>query len=188
MNSSSQPAAPPPTYRAGTQVRKIVGLTVFAVACAAGAAWWGLDLGQSWGLAEADGGVLKPLWQRMVLGSVLTILGLSFPAGMFTYWSRYIVRLDLEDGGRTLRIGRLAPFPSLRLPVEQVKIGDQVQTGHGGEFSLASARMSSVQAPWLWVEIRGWRWPLVLDLRGTFGERGGSAPKDRSPLRAGRVR
>ena len=185
MNPSSQPLPPPPTYRAGAQVLKVIGLTVFAVACAVGAGWWGLDLGHSWGLAEVDGGVLKPLWQRVALGVGVALLGLSFPAGMLAYGSHYVVSLDLEDRGRLLRIGRVAPFPALRLPVDQVKIGDKVNTGHGGEFSLVHSRLRSVDAPWLWVEIRGWRWPLVLDLQGKFTAGGDAAGGDLHDARGG---
>jgi hypothetical protein len=30
--------------------------------------------------------------------------------------------------------------------------------------------MRRVNAPWLWVRVRGWRWPLVLDLKGRLVE------------------
>jgi hypothetical protein len=165
------PAAVAPRlhFRAGPQARKVVALTLFAAACALGAAWWGLDLGRTYGLAEADGGVLRPLWQRAALGGCLALLGLAFLAGMLVYWRFYVVRLDVEDGGRLLRIGRLPPFPTLLVPCDQVKVGDAVH-GRGGGLSLLYSRLSSVNAPWRTIRLPGWRWPLILDLHGRLDD------------------
>jgi hypothetical protein len=177
MTPSTRPRVLPANFRAGTQVRRFVGLTLFAATCAIGASWAGIELGRTWGLAEADGGMLEPLWQRVALGGGVAFLGLSFLAGMLVYWRRYIVSLDVEDGGRTVRIDRLAPLPALRLPVDHVQVDGKVHTGHGGDLEMLFPQVRRVNAPWLWVRVRGWRWPLVLDLRGRQAEAGPEAPR-----------
>ena len=97
--------------------------------CAIGGAWWGVDLAQTWGLREADGGVLKPLWQRVTLGAGLALLGVSFLAGMLVYLRFYIIGIDVEDEGQTVVIRRFAPFPVRRFPSAQVRISGTVNAG-----------------------------------------------------------
>jgi hypothetical protein len=157
---------PPPGYRAGFQATKLIGLTAFSAACAAGAGWWGVDIARTWGMAEADGGVLRPLWQRAALGLGVGLLGMAFLAAMLVFWRFYIVALQVDGDGRTLRIRRLPPLPELRLDVADVKIEGQRHTGQASELGPMFWRMRLVHAPWLSVRVRGRRWPMVLDLQG----------------------
>lgn len=155
-------------YRAGFQGTKVVGLTLLALACAVGGAWWGLDIAQTWGLREADGGVLKPLWERVALGGGLALLGVVFFAGMLVYLRFYIIGIDVEDEGQTVVIRRCVPFPVRRLPSAHVRISGAVHTGEIELVTIFSPQARGVRAPWVSVHIRGWKWPLLLDLQGRF--------------------
>jgi hypothetical protein len=157
-----------PRFRADGLAIKLIGLTLFAAGCAVGSVWAGIVLGQTWGLNPADGGVLLPLGQRIALGIGVASLGLAFLAGMLFYWRYYIIRIEIEDNGRTVLIGRLYPFPQLRLPVEDVTIGSTVRGEYRGFRFPVYSRMAPVDAPWLNVRLRGWRVPMVLDLHGKF--------------------
>jgi hypothetical protein len=94
---------------------------------------------------------------------------------MVVYLRFYVLRVDLEDGGRTVRIGRLPPFSTVRLPAGQVRIGRKVHRGDAKALGVLVPRATRHKAPWLSVHIVGWRWPLLLDLQGKFDE-GASGP------------
>ena len=166
--SAKNPLPSRARYRAGFQVAKLVGLAALSAACAVGALGYGIELGQTWGLREADGGVLKPFAERLAVGGLVAALGVAFFAAMVVYLRFYVVRIDLEDGGRTVRIGRLPPFSTLRLPAGRVRLGTKVHRGEGGVFALAAPRFRRVKAPWLSLHVEGWRWPLLLDLQGKW--------------------
>lgn len=166
--SATNPLPSRARYRAGFQAAKVVAITALSGACAVAALRYGLDLGQTWGLREADGGVLKPFVQRVALGGSVAALGVSFFAGMVAYLRFYVLRMDLEDGGGTVRIGRLPPFSTLRLPAGQVRLGAKVHRGKGGALGAVFPGMARVRAPWLSLHVEGWRWPLLLDLKGRW--------------------
>jgi hypothetical protein len=168
MSMPSGPGSALRGYRAGSQATKVVLLTVFAAVAAAGAVWWGADIAQTWGLRPADGGVLKPLWQRILFGGSLAVLGLAFLVGMIVYWRFYIVRIDSSADGRTVTIGRLPPFAEVTRPSDHVRVGDRVHTGEIELLGVMSAQARGVHARWRLVSVRGWRWPLILDMRGQF--------------------
>ncbi|MEI6670311.1 MAG: hypothetical protein WCP29_19375 [Acidobacteriota bacterium] len=153
-------------YRAGFQATKVLAVTALAALCAVGAGWWGLDIARTWGLAEADGGVLKPLWQRVAFGSGVGLLGLAFFAGMLVYWRFYIVSIDVEPDGTTVRLGRLFPVPAVVVKAADLRVGSKIHTGDSGLIGVLAPWRIGVDAPWRSVYIRGWRWPLLLDMRG----------------------
>jgi hypothetical protein len=171
------PANPLPArarYRAGLQAWKLVALVALSAACAGGAVAAGLDLGRTWGLREADGGVLRPLAHRLALGGGVAALGVAFLTGMVVYLRFYVLRVDVLDGGRTVRIGRLFPFPALLVPAGRVRLGAKVHRGgQGGALAVVIPALGRVRAPWLSLRVEGLRWPLLLDLKGRWEEEPG---------------
>jgi hypothetical protein len=153
-------------YRAGFQATKVLAVTAFSALCAVGAVWWGVDIGRTWGLADADGGVLKPLWQRAAFGGGVALLGLGFFAGMLFYWRFYIVSIDVEPDGTTVRLGRLFPVPAVLVKAADVRVGNKIHTGDIGLVGVFAPLRIGIDAPWQSVYISGWRRPLLLDMRG----------------------
>ena len=80
-------------FDAGLQVRKVWFIVLLSWVCAAGASAGGHDIAQTWGLAAADGGVLKSLGARLLLGGGLAAAGLGFGFGMVIYGLRYVTSL-----------------------------------------------------------------------------------------------
>jgi hypothetical protein len=173
LSASTTPLDRTLRFDAAGQATKVVAVTGFAAACAAATCAWGLDLSRTYGLAEGDGGSLRPLWQRAAVGGGVAALGLVFLAGMIAYLAFYVARLEEEDGGARLRIVRLFPYPPIVVPVRDARLGKEVHRGDPGALGLVFPRLNLVDAPWLTLTIRGRRWPLIVDCKGRFHERSG---------------
>lgn len=152
---------PLPLYDAGFQGKKVAGLTLFALVCAPGALLAGWELWLSFGLAPADGGVLRPAWQRALLGGGVASLGIGFVAAMLVYARCYVLQIWWLDD-QTLQVQLRWPGHTLRVTEHDVV----QRRSHAG--ISANPRGVSVQAPWLGVWLRGRRLPLIIDDQGEW--------------------
>lgn len=154
-------------YESRTQGKKVLGLLWFSIAVCLGCLYWGYDLSQTYGLSPGDGGVLRPLAQRLAWGGFVALFGLVFAIGMLVYAKIYTNRVWLDDGAQqvvfeTLRLWGGARF---RVPPQDI-LGSRY---HAGELYTES---HSVNAPFYFVRLRGHKLPLILDGQGIFLEPG----------------
>jgi hypothetical protein len=144
-------------YTSGPQTKRVGFVLALSVVAAVAGVWAGVDLGQTYGLRPADGGVLKPLPIRLAWAVGLSALGVGFFGGMVVYGRCYVTRLarDAEAGVLHVRtlLGRARTIPTADL-----LRGDYRAGRSGGRIA--------VNAPWLSLRVRGRRLPYVLDLQG----------------------
>lgn len=154
-------AHPTQLYDAGLQGKKVAGVTLFALFCALGTGLAGWDLWQNFGLAPADGGVLRPAWQRALLGSGVASLGVGFLVAMLVYARCYVVQIWRLDE-HTVQV-------RLRWPGMQLRHTEQDVVQRRSHAGIShNPRGVSVQAPWLGVWLRGRRLPLIIDDQGDW--------------------
>ena len=123
-------------FDAGHQLRKVRFVMWLAVACAGAGAWWGWSLGQTYGLAPGDGGVLAPLPTRMAVGTTVAGLGLLFAAGMWLYGRQYIAEIRQGPAGDqlTVRTTHLVGTIARTYPASEVRLGRRHE-GRAGVYS-----------------------------------------------------
>ncbi len=154
-------------YESAGQLYSVYAVTALSVLCAGLALATGWYVGNHFGLSPADGGVLRPLWQRVAFGSALASVGCAFAGGMLLYLRLYIARLRIveRDGeGRTVTLEAAMAFPGLRVPLSEAELmGTGDHAGRSSHF-----RGVSVNAPWTSLRLRGRRLPLILDAQGRW--------------------
>ena len=150
-------------YRAGWQLTKVKALTLFTVPVAAGALYWGWDLLTSYGLRPADGGVLAPLWQRLLWAGFVAGFGLAILAGMWVYGRRYLARVRYDEAADALHVFTLEFLASRRRIVPAVEV-------LGGNYVDGRMEDAGVDAPWYFLHLKD-RPVLVLDAQGVFPDR-----------------
>jgi len=140
-----------------TPTWKLRMLLWLSYAACAGALYWGWDLAQTYGLNPGDGGVLRPLWERLAFGGFVALAGLAFAAAMVVLSRLYVTRLA-RDGSR-LFIETLTP---LGLGARRVEI--PVKALKGGSYHHG-AGPEGVDAPWITLRVEGQRFPFMLDVK-----------------------
>ncbi len=154
-------------YDAGGQLRLVLAVTAFALVSAAVGLFLAWQLGSTLGLSPADGGVLRPLGQRIAIASAVAGIGLAFVGEMMLYLRLYVTQLrvvERDDDGRAVVIGAKLAFPGLRLPLhEGVLRGARDHDGRSQHV-----RGVSVAAPWRSLHLRERRLPLILDVQGRW--------------------
>lgn len=154
-------------YAAGWQATKVRLLTLVALACAAGALWWGLDLAQHYGLAPGDGGVLKPWPARVALGGGVAALGLAFLAGMWVYGRHYVVDVRATPDSERLCVRTLWLFGATASEIDRRAWGwGAYHEGAYQQYRSDPLPGIAGRSPWLSIRLPGWRWPLILDAQG----------------------
>jgi hypothetical protein len=157
-------------FDAGPQARKVRFLTLLALACAVGACAWGCNLASTWGLAPADGGALKPLWARLLLGGGMAAAGLGFGLAMVGYALRYVTTLR-RAGADALELETLLGG---RRSLARADLGlGPFHEGHGrtlGWILFVPVTAIRVAAPWRTVFVRGVAGSFILDLQGAISE------------------
>jgi hypothetical protein len=144
------------TLYASGRAGRVWALLLVSAACAVGAVGVGVDLGRTYGLRPADGGVLKPLPVRLAWAGGVASLGLGFFGGMLVYGACYVTRLALDAEGRAVLVRTL--LRTRTIPVAEVAGGAY----HAGRTALRQ----QVNAPWQSLRVRGRRLPYVLDVQG----------------------
>lgn len=122
---------------------------------------WGVHLGLTLGLAPQDGGVLRPMAERLLWGGSLVGLGLLTVVGLLLYAHLYVVRASLDARFGKLEVEILAPWaPPLEVALRFV---DRTQ--------FRTGRSKAADAPWIRLPVEGRLFPFVFDARGEFVDR-----------------
>ena len=155
------------SYHQAMKVRVVFWVLLIA---AGFAVWGGLAILQTWGLSQADGGVLKPLWQRILFGGFVGGFGLACVAGMWIYLNLYALRITRQ--GDVITLTTMTPIGE---KIREFFVGDvgesayyHGQVRHVGTSSITGTNyMASlwVNAPWITLRVRGYRLPFILDVQ-----------------------
>lgn len=131
----------------------------------AGFFYWAWDLSQTFGLSPGDGGVLRPLEQRLFAAAILVVIGILPVIGMVLYLRRYIAGLAWQ-GEDVLVTGVGWPAGERRFPLASFEPGKD----HDGELYTVT---HWVNAPWSTVGIEGRTY--IIDLQAEHVDREGLA-------------
>jgi len=124
------------------------------------------DLLQTYGLSPGDGGVLKPLSERIAMAGFIFSLGLLCLAGGIICMYRYVISIH-KVGKSEFAVHTLGMLGmrTLELPLENLRLGKR-QEGRGRYPSG-----HSVDAPYRLLRVAGRRIPFILDLQGQIHDR-----------------
>jgi hypothetical protein len=148
-------------FNAGWQLKKVWFVAVISLASGIALTWLGAWLFRTYGLEPLDGGVLKPLTTRILLGGWFAAAGLAIIAGILLYLYCYVARIEADDAGPGFRVTLATPGRKLIVnPDDVVRVGYSDGISHAGGIS--------VNAPWYSVRLRGRRFPLIVDMQGDF--------------------
>jgi hypothetical protein len=148
-------------FDAGPQRWKIWFVVLISLATGGALAVLGGWLVQSYGLHPAEGGVLKPLATRLLMGLGFGGSGLGIIAGILLYLQCYVSRIEADDAADGYRVTVAGWGPKLEFPADAVaRAGFNDGVSHAGGIS--------VNAPWYSLRLRGRRFPLMIDLQGDF--------------------
>ena len=130
------------------RVRLLTVVNVFLILAGLALVGVGVNVARTYGLSPFDGGVLRPLGQRLALGGGLALFGLAIIAGMQYYLSRYVVTMTREGDDIHLVtasrfFGRDHSFPAS---------DTQGITAHSGRAWIPT-RGIRVDAPWLTLRV-----------------------------------
>lgn len=148
-------------FDAGPQRWKIWFVVLICVLCAALFVFAGGHLFVNYGLQPAEGGVLKPLADRLFWLGVFALPGLAIIAALVLYLRCYVTRVELDDEARAYRVALAGPGRTLAFTHEEI-------TGVGYNDGISHAGGISVNAPWYTVRLRGRRFGLIIDMQGDF--------------------
>ena len=142
----------------GSRVRRVRLVALFIALFAMAFCCWAVSLAHSYGLSPGDGGVLRPLGERLLVAGIVMLIALVFLAGIVIYLRRYLIRIELlGDQVELTVIGALSPF---LITVDRNQI---LSTRYfHGNFS---ARGLVVRAPWITLKVAGWPIPFVADMQ-----------------------
>ena len=148
-------------FDGGPQRWKIWLVVPLSLLCGGALVWLGGYLFTSYGLQPVEGGVLKPLSTRILLGTGFGTSGLAIIAGILAYLQCYVSRIEADDAGGGYRVTVAGWGPKLEFPPDAV-----ARTGFNDGISHAGG--ISVNAPWYSLRLRERRLPLIIDLQGDF--------------------
>ena len=146
-------------FDAGPQRWKIWFVALISLATGGALAVLGGWLAQSYGLHPAEGGVLKPLATRLLIGLGFGGSGIAIIAGILLYLQCYVFRIEGDEDTGEFCVA----LAGLRLTIHGE---DVVRAGFNDGISHAGG--ISVNAPWYSLRLRGRRFPLIIDLQGDF--------------------
>ncbi len=152
-------------FRAGPPLLRVRFVGLVALACACGSVWASLALFHNYGLAPIDGGVLRPLSERLLVSGFVALLGLAFAIGMAVYGRCYVALLEYDAQTDTLRFTLAGLLWPSRMEVEraQLRAGGQHGGAYGGPIRGYAA--------WHALYREGRRLPFILDDSGELFDR-----------------
>lgn len=145
------------------QARKVRWFFWACLVFLAGFLYWAWDLSQTYGLSPGDGGVLRPLDQRLLAAGILLVIGLLPVLGMIIYLRRYVAGLAWQ-GEEVLVTGASWPAGQRRFPLSSFEPGRD----HDGRLYTIT---HWVNAPWSTVGIDGRTY--IIDLQAEHVDRDG---------------
>lgn len=148
-------------FDAGPQRWKIWFVLLICLLCGGGMVFAGGYMLLNYGMQPEDGGVLKPLASRMLMGGVFALPGAAIVAAILLYLQLYVTRIEEVEAGDGFRV-TVAGFGSPRT----IHPADVAGSGYNDGVSHAGGM--SVNAPWYSVRLRGRRFPLIVDMQGDF--------------------
>ncbi len=187
-DSPDQAAAPRLVFDSARQGRKVWLLTWFAAAGAVATLYWGWNLLRTYGLSPGDGGVLRPLGQRIALGAFVGSLGPMFFGGMLVFNRHYVDRIT-RLGVDRLRIRMMGLFlrREYDVAISEAKFGEvRGRYNPNDLLGLVNTLVSGfvIDTPFRTVRVPFRRWPVILDLQGEMRARQArSGLADRPPAR-----
>ena len=141
------------------QALKVRILLWGSVAGCIGALYGAWSLYETYGLNPGDGGVLRPLEERVMAAAIVASLGLAFVGAMLFFASRYAVRIERE-GDRV----DLVTMSLIGTKVRQYSTAD-FGGGNYHHGRMVSGRGHSVNAPWITLRVKDKRVPFMVDLQ-----------------------
>lgn len=148
--------------RQALKVRIFLWGSIAACFAALYAAW---SLVETYGLNPGDGGVLRPLDERLMAGGIVGGLGVAFAGAMIWYASLYAVRISRERDQVEMETMAILGTKTRNFAVSDFDGG----TYHGGR--MQSGRGISVNAPWITLRVKGRRIPFIADVQAeTFDQ------------------
>ena len=155
-------------YRAGFQLWKVRAVMLMGLAGAVVGCWVGWDLFQTYGIRPADGGRLASLPVRLAWGLGVAALGLAFAGGMALYGTLYVGTIRYDEAAGMLHIRTVELIVTGRRHVVPLSA---IKGARRKEGRLDNPGGVSVDAPWLALQLKGRRWPLIVDAQGHFPDR-----------------
>jgi hypothetical protein len=146
-------------FDAGPQRKMVWFATLVTLGTGGALIWLGEWLIRTYGLNAAEGGVLKPLAQRILLGGSFVAFGAACIIGILIYLWCYVSRIEADDAGDAFRITVLWPF------------GWRQRVVGPDDVARASYNIGifmNVDAPWSSLRLRGRRLPFIIDEQGDF--------------------
>ena len=146
-------------FDAGPQRKMVWFATLVTLGTGGALIWLGEWLIRTYGLNAAEGGVLKPLGQRILLGGSFAAAGAACIIGILVYLRCYVSRIEADDAGDAFRVTVLWPFGR-----GQRMVGpDDV-----ARASYDDGIFMNVEAPWHSLRLHGRRLPLIIDDQGSL--------------------
>ena len=155
-----------PIFRAGGQLVKVRCMMLLSLATLVGTTYAGVNLAQHFGQSPGDGGVLKPLPERLAMGAFVFSLGAVFAGGMWLYGKFYVASIDFDDREQKLYLKTVEFFGTKRHAIDLSNVLESKE--HAGQLDLTDFDPASisVNAPWKSVRLGGWRLPVIVDTQG----------------------
>lgn len=139
------------------QARKVRWITWAFAVWAVGWVYWAWTVAETYGLSPGDGGVLRPLPERLGVAAGMVCVGVLPLAGMMLYLSIYLRRIERD--GDAVVVTVLGLFASAQ---HRYRVADFEGAGrHDGQLNLRSR----VNAPWLTLRVAGRRLPYIVDVQ-----------------------
>ena len=148
-------------FDVGPQRWKIWFVLLICVICGGGMVFVGGYMLLNYGMHPDDGGVLKPLTSRVLMGGVFALPGFAILAAIGLYLQLYVTRIEEDEAGNGFRV-TIAGFGAPRI------INPDDVAGAGYNEGISHAGGISVNAPWYSLRLRGRRFPLIVDMQGDF--------------------
>lgn len=145
------------------QARKVRYVFWGCAVVAAGFAYWGWDLAQTYGSSPGDGAVLRPPTERLTVGAIVAGIGLLPLLGMWAFMCRYVAGLAWA-GDEVLVTGAGWPAGTRRFPLAAFEPGRD----HDGRLYTVK---HWVNAPWSTIGIAGRTY--IVDLQAEHVDREG---------------
>lgn len=146
-------------FDAGPQRKMVWFATLVTLATGGVLIWLGEWTIRTYGLNPAEGGVLRPLSQRVLLGGSFAAAGAACIIGILVYLRCYVSRIEEDETGDAFRVTVIWPFGWRQ---RMVGPGDVARASYNDGVFM------NVDAPWHSLRLRGRRLPLIIDDQGSL--------------------